>query len=77
MVLTISQNWPIRYKCVRDGPILDISGGKSSYGRNVDLLTFKHVLGLTARLPGHVETIVLLDREMVNKINIKYISYGY
>lgn len=41
---------------------MDISGGKSSYGKNVDLAAFSYVLGLTARVPGHVESVTVLER---------------
>lgn len=41
---------------------MDISGGKPSYGKNVDLVAFGHVLGLTARVPGHVESVTVLER---------------
>ncbi|WP_263850611.1 hypothetical protein [Ligilactobacillus salivarius] len=41
---------------------MDISDGKLRDCRNVDLAAFGHVLGLTERVPGHVESITVLER---------------
>ncbi|MDE1507744.1 hypothetical protein [Ligilactobacillus salivarius] len=41
---------------------MDISDGKLNDSRNVDLVAFGHVLGLMERVPGHVESVTVLER---------------